>query len=335
MSVCRLNPLYTQLAETISPEGRAKTATKLNQHVVEFCCGIASVQTNGLYTYMQNVMDLQEVKRIAEASLTIYSRLIQLYQQDLLRITSDSTAKLLTEVRRSHPDFSEPANLSDIEQLSRVMEPVLLQFQAEHTQAKDWRTLGFITTQLNFCNQWIINQLTPLEQILLTPYLMFIEEQVAHPWHRVCAAAARYPSDSPVLTLLETMIPMCQQIAERAYYSLAQLLPNHCSRRGKLTNPGVTHSCVRDFKMFQAYLWLCVLEESLVPVEQELLTLCVMVLPSVGVSWTMTELWTQVLADELIHHLEPSQQQYVLTYMTGIHQAFLDARVQLDIPLAS
>ncbi|NJP09881.1 MAG: hypothetical protein HC866_10675 [Leptolyngbyaceae cyanobacterium RU_5_1] len=322
--------LYTQLAEAVSSEGRAKTAAKLNQRILKLRCEIASIETNRFYTYLQNVMDLHEVKRIAETSFKIYTGLMDFYQHDLLSTTSAFTTSLSPVVL--HPDHHslDLINLSDIERLADALEPVLLEFQDQQGQAKDWQTLGVITTQLNFCNQWITDKLTPLEQVLLGPYLQFVEEQVAHPWRRVCAMAGRYSVDSPVLAIAEKMIPRCEEIAQSAYESLTRLLPNHYSRRGRLTHPGIAHSCVRDFKIFQSYLWLCVLEDSLVSVEQELLSLCVAVLPGIGVQWEMMELWTQVLADELVRRIEPFQQPLVTSYTTGMHQVFLKARAQLD-----
>ncbi|NJP12604.1 MAG: hypothetical protein HC866_26665 [Leptolyngbyaceae cyanobacterium RU_5_1] len=329
---------YTKLTEAISLEGRVKTAAKLNERIIELRCEMASVKTSALYAYMQNVMHLQEVKRIADASFKIYTQLVDLYQQNLLNAAFVPAAEPLISALRPEPKPLKLAIASNIDRLSSALEPVLLEFQQEHSQLKDWRTLGFLTTQINFCNQWITDKLTPIEQVLLSPYLTFIEEQVAHPWQRVCAAAARHPADSLVLALAEQMIPMSGEIADAAYSALTRLLPNHRSRRGMLTNPGVTHSCIRDLKMFQVYLWLCVLEESLVPVEEELVRLCVMVLPSVGVQWEMTELWTQVLTDEVIRRIEPSRRKhvlpYVLPYTSGIEDAFLAARIQLDTQLS-
>ncbi len=125
--------------------------------------------------------------------------------------------------------------------------------------------------------------------------------------------------DSPVIDLVEKMIPLSQEIAEAAYHTLMRQLPRHRSRRGVLDQPGIAHSCVRDLKMFQAYLWLRVLEGNLVAVEQELLELCIRVLPSVGVKWELIKLWTQVLADEILRYLNPQEQQYIQPYIIKIH----------------
>jgi hypothetical protein len=205
-----------------------------------------------------------------------------------------------------------------------------MQFQEYHHQAKDWRSIGFLTTQLNFCNNWLAHSLTQPELVLLNPYLKFVEEQIAHPWQRAYAAGAVHSPNSPVLQLAERMIPAAEDIAQVVYSKLVEHLPYHQSRRGSLDYPGVTHSCLRDLKMFQSYLWLCVLKESMAPIEEELLRLCIMVLPSIGVKWSMIELWIQMLADEIMSRIEPSQQHYVLPYTAGMYQSFVVAKAYLD-----
>jgi hypothetical protein len=52
--------------------------------------------------------------------------------------------------------------------------------------------------------------------------------------------------------------------------------------------------------MFQAYLWLCLVEEILDPIKDELVKLCVMVMTGVDVKWEMTERWNELLADEVL-----------------------------------
>ena len=90
-----------------------------------------------------------------------------------------------------------------------------------------------------------------------------------------------------------------------------------------MSNPHVAHSCLRDLEMFQAYLWLCVLEESLRPIERELVSLCVMVMPSVGVELK------RLLTDEIISRVQPEHKPLFLNYTQGMEQAFFDARKRL------
>jgi hypothetical protein len=209
-----------------------------------------------------------------------------------------------------------------IAELATELEPLLLQFQKHHVASQDCRTVGFLTTLLNFSNRLIPDKLTLPEQILIQPYLKFVEEQVALPWQRICAAAAWYQTDSPTFQLVEQMLPQSGEIAQAVYPKLVQLLPNHRSRRGKLNDPGITHSCLRDLEMFQAYLWLCFLEKSMMPIEQELVDLCVMVMTGVKVKWEMTELWNKLLTEEILSRVTPQQKLLLLPYTTRMQQAF-------------
>lgn len=219
--------------------------------------------------------------------------------------------------------------IANIKNLAAEIEKFLLRYQDQHIIAKDWRAIGFITTLLNFSNKLIIHQLTSAEKVLLCPYFKFVEEQVAIPYERVCAAAAKHQLGSKALTLVEQMFPMASEIASTVYCQLIQLFPHHRSKRGGLSNPDVAHSCLRDLDMFQAYLWLCVLEESLRPIERELVSLCVMVLPSVGVEWEMTDKWKRLLTDEIISRVQPEHKPLLLNYTQGMEQAFFDARKRL------
>ena len=322
----------SNLVEASSPEGRALTAAKLNDLIIEIKCEIATIKTNALYAYIPNIVDLAEAKHLARFALLVYQKLIEIYQQPSQSATSLRVMRMQATVDSLRGSLSS-WGMPPIEELATALEPVLLEFQAQHIASKDWRTLGFITTLLNFANKLLHSQLTLPEQVLLEPYFKFIEEQVALPWQRVCAAAARHQLGSPAFTLVEQMFPASREIAQTVYHKLVQLLPNHRSRRGGLDDPGITHSCLRDLEMFQAYLWLCVLEGSMAPVEEELVDLCVMVMTGVDVKWEMTQLWNQVLADELLARVTPSQRNILLPYTQGLQQAFLKERDRFQVTL--
>ena len=176
----------------------------------------------------------------------------------------------------------------------------------------------------------MLETLTHPERILITPYFKFIEEQVALPWQRVCAAAASHPLSSPAFTLVEQMLPQSQEIAETVYLRLAHCHSHHRSRRGGLSHPGIRHSTIRDLEMFQAYLWLCVLEGSLVPVEQELVELCVMVMTGVGVSWELIQQFIQVLFDEVLDRVSSEQKCLLLPYTQEMLKAFKKEQVRFE-----
>lgn len=324
----RLNPSILPKKETpalnewiaaASPEGRAATVEKLNESFLRIRCQLAGIETSDLYSYMPRVLDCNELRRLAEVSLTLYQEILKLYQHQF-PLTTTSLTSLLNMPSAGLVDvYSIPR----IEELIAALEPKLLEFQMFHQRAKDWRSVGFLTTQLNFCNNWLLKSLTLPEQQLVTPYLMFLEEYAAHPWQRVCAAAARYDVAHPALELAEQMIPEAEGIAANVYQQLLKVIPNHASRRGTLAHPGVKHSCLRDLKMFQAYLWLCILQQNMAAIETELVSLCLMVLPSVSVKWELIDCWLQALTDEIHRQIKPSQHDLVLPYTKRMQQAFV------------
>ncbi|MBD2775924.1 hypothetical protein [Iningainema tapete] len=296
---------YSSMLAAASPEGRAATVAKLKDNILDVNCQMAWIQTKTLYGYIPNILDLNEARRITQFSLRVYRKLLEIYQQQSV--------------------LGIPA----VEELAYGLEPILMIFQEQHIVSKDWRALGFMTTQLNFSNSLILRKLAPAEKVLLAPYLQFVEEQVAMPWQRVCAAAAKYELDSPVFILVEQMLSAVGEIAQAAYQRLVELFPHHRSRRGGLNDLSITHSCLRDLVMFQAYILLCFLEESLTPIEVELLPLCVMVVEGVDIKWEMTEKWCQVLAWEIEIRLNPEQSSLLLPYVHQMQQLFFAHRERL------
>lgn len=319
---------YGDLVAAASLEGRAATVAKLKDNVLDNKCQMAGIQSKALYNYLPEILDLNEARRITKFSFRVYKKLLDIYQQQSIHPASD-TAKLSAIAGDTESNSHSAWGIPAIDEVANALEPVLLIFQEQHIASKDWRTLGFITTQINFSNKLICRRLTPIEQVLLYPYLRFVEEQVAIPWQRVCAAAAKHEVGSPTLNLVEQMMPIADDIARTVYNRLVQMFPQHVSRRGSLTEPTVTHSCLRDLNMFQAYLWLCFLEESIVAIDKELVTLCVMVMESVEVKWELTEEWSQMLTDEMLSRMQPEQQQMFLPYVKGMREAFYGHRDRL------
>lgn len=313
---------YCSLIDAESPEGRNLTVTKLKDKILNTNCQAAWMETEKLHDYIPNVLDVNEANRITEFSFRIYRKLLEIYQQQSLQNTS-STLESTPDKRLTY------VGIPDIDSLAYSLEPILLIYQEQHIASGDWRCLGFMTTQLNFTNQFILNQLEPAEKLLIQPYLKFVEEHVAIPWNRVCVAAAKHELNSPQLNLLEKMLPVAPQIAKSVYCQLVELLPNYRGRRGTLTEPGITHSSLRDLNMFQAYILLCCLEASLASMEKELLPLCIAVVEAVGIDWKLTEKWCYVLASELENYVTLEEKALLEPYTQGMKQLFFRKRYNL------
>lgn len=314
--------LRSALITAASPEGRAATAAKLHEKLLDKNCKYAISQSRDLYADLQKILDLREALRLSQFALQIYIQLLKLYQE-LPSIEHPSTEQFWSHIN------SSPASawgLPKVEKLADALEPVLLKYQEQYVLSKDWRMLGFITTQLNIANELSLKELTPVEQVLIQPYFNFVEEQVALPWQRVCAAAEKHDVSSPAFLLVERMLPMSSDIAATVYRRLAETFPTHRSRRGTLSHAGVKHSCLRDLNMFQAYLWLCVLQETMEPIEQELAALCIMVMESVGVKWEVTARWCELLVDEILNRVPPEHKSLLLPYGEDMVEAFYNRR---------
>lgn len=305
-----------ELLKAATPEGKASTCQKLRDKMLDVNCQMGWIQTKNLYSYIPNILDLSEARRITQFAFRVYRKLLDIYQQQSPEIEAENN---------SLSQWVIPA----VEELAYALEPILIIFQEQHVASKDWRSLGFMTSQLNFTNQLMLKRLTTAEKALLTPYLKFVEEQVAMPWQRVCSNATNYELNSPSLKLVEQMMSSSSDIAQSVYYKLLELLPDSRSRRGKLAERGVNHSCLRDLTMFQAYILLCFLEKSMVPIEQELIPLCAMVVQGVEIKWELTENWCEILASEMENRLDSEQKVLLQPYTQGMRQSFFKERRSL------
>jgi hypothetical protein len=327
-SLSRNPKFYGELIKAALPEARALTAAKLSKNVLERTSNQVEIRAKLLYDYIPDIIDSHSGQRITEFGCQVYQKLLEFYQQQS-GIVVAPIARQMTIGNVYEPTSLVLSAIPNIEKLANELELLLLKYQEQHIIAKDWRVLGFLTTLFNFTNKLLINQLTPAEKVLLCPYFKFVEEHVAIPWQRVCAAAANHQLGSEALTLVEQMFPVAAEIGSVVYCQLLQLFPDHRSLRGRLSHPDVAHSCLRDLDMFQAYLWLSVLEGNLRPLEQELVPLCVMVMPSVGVQWEMMDRWKRLLVDEIENRVQPEHKPLLQNYIHGMEEAFFAERQRL------
>ncbi|MBD0346552.1 MAG: hypothetical protein ICV63_17345 [Coleofasciculus sp. Co-bin14] len=313
-----------ELLNATSPQGRSQTVANL-QRMVEINCKCAGIQTNVIFSYIPNIVGITEAQGIARSAAQVYQQVLEVYQQQL-----PSPALLAIQSQRETIDISSDAftsimprlSLSEVKQLVTVLEPVLLQLQEQYLSVSDRRTIGFMSTQFHLTSKLVLNRLTLAEQLLLSPYFKFIEEQVCIPWQRVCAAATHHEINSPILALVQTLLPASKEIAQQVYHRAAQLYPNHRSRGGTLSEPGVKASSIRDIEMFQGYLWLCALEGNMKAVEEEFLPLCMMVFPSINVTWELVEQLLPLLVTEIQVRVSPAQMRLLEPYTQAMQQLF-------------
>lgn len=308
-----------ELVEVASEEQRSQTANKIKR-ILHLSCELAGLEANSLFSYIPNIVNLAEARRMAQYVECVYDKAFLIYKQQqppsyFLKFI-DSSSDLFSKI--ALPSLMLPMICT----LAEELEPSLLQLQQQHLSSKDPRTIGFLTTHFHFSTRELFKQLNRCEQVLVTPYLKFIEEQACIPWQRICAIAAHYPPNSLALSVVEQLLPLSHDIATAVYQRALATHSQHRSRRGKLDHPGVRASTLRDLHMFQGYLWLCVLEGNMTAIEHELLPLCVAVFPSVEVKWDLVRQMVRLLTLEVQARINPEQQQFLQSYLQALQDIF-------------
>lgn len=313
-----------ELVEFAATAARSRTTEKV-KHLLQLDCEVASLKANTLFAYIPNIVDLAEARVLAGSVQQVYDRTLTIYMRQ------KPPSQYLKYLDTSATLFSKLAltslMLPLLQQLADELEPTLLNLQNQYVAAKDARAIGFLTTQFHLSSREVFKRLTLTEQVLLTPYFKFVEEQVCIPWQRICAAAANHLSGSPSFKLVEQAIGQSQSIAEAVYQQAAKRYPKHTSRRGSLVQPDIAASTIRDLNMVQGYLWLCVMEQNMQAIEQELLPLCIMVFPSIEVKWDLVEQMLQLLVEEIHSRLNPPQQKLLSPYTRSMVEIFTGANL--------
>lgn len=311
-------PVRSKLREAVSKQGRQQTAQKLSKKVVEQQCNLAAVRTRALYSDEQ-AANFKEISGLAKLISRIYLQLIEIYQE--------SAPVVLSYGKQDHA-LIEPSleswGIPKINRLAAALAPLLLELQTQNQSSQSWQSAGFATTQISLSNTLLLEQLEPTEQVFIKCYFQFLEEQVALPWQQMCAAAVAYTSRSAVFAVVERILPMTHDIAVATYTRWSSTFQNYSSRRGDLSSPAIKHSCIRDFEMFQVYLWLSFLAKDLKFVKQELSAICVMVYGVLNIPWAMTVDGNILLMREILDRLEPYEKSLVRPYTQHMINAFPD-----------
>lgn len=302
-----------------SPVGRRKTLEKLDQHVIQDACRLAAVRTKDLYIPYEVLM-LEKTSELAQFTAKIYPLLLHVYQVSTPTVVFSQFESLKGD-DKSFKVFAPP----EIDVLVNTLDPFLSDFQTLSDEiTTDWQTRSFLTTQISLANGLLLDTLNSAEQVLLKPYFDFLEEYVGIPWQRLCIVAGKHSSASSMVTLVERMVPKIPETSIAVYRQWCQEFVHYRSRRGQLDHPGIVHSALRDFDMFQVYLWICVLTGNLDVIEHKLLRLCALVYRGLDIPWEMTIRGVELLAQEILQQLSPHQRERVLPYTQGMQMLFED-----------
>jgi hypothetical protein len=313
----------SDLLEATSPEERVKTSHKILRHL-RMNCNLAGIRTMDLFANSPNVVNLAEVQHIANYVRQVYVKLVEVYQRQLfwkfsLRLSDPAIAKTsVSDISALNPVFGLPV----FADLASEIDFVLSELRDQLLNAQDPREIGFATTQFHFTTKAVFEEISTLEKLLIEPYFRFAEEQVCIPWHQICTAAANHTPSSTKVSIVRQFLPQSEQIATAVYLKAVSLYPTHQSRRGSLQTPEIEASTLRDIKMFQAYLWLSMLEGSLETIRKRLLPACLMVFPSVQVSWELVNQMLQLLIEEIQARSTKEQWAELLPFTQSLQEIF-------------
>lgn len=313
-----------RLAVVISEDSRQETQKKLLR-VIDTDCIMAAIQAQKLVAESGQVLQLGEARELSMQISKVYKSLLVLYVEDfvfspvldLLHNFETREAKMLA-LEKIVPAF---------DRLMNALRPLLVQLQSLYATSKNRRAIGFLTTQLHLSRQRILARLDSYERLWLSPYLQLIEDFVCIPWQRVCVAATRAMPEQVLMA--QKLLFSSETIAGQVYQRALRTFPNHMSRQGRIQSSAVQQSSVRDLSMFQAYMWLCVLEGNLSSVQEELLPLCMLVFPCAQVKWNFVVQGIRWLIEEIQAELEPKQQQLFMLTAAPIERLFVAANPEV------
>ncbi|MEO0870160.1 MAG: hypothetical protein AAFY17_17360 [Cyanobacteria bacterium J06642_11] len=283
-------------------------------------------------------------KRIKEASHRAAARTKSLYLQheylqfndtvDLSKFTLATIPVLLRYYQQQEPLVIAPdpgtvANPSDVQfgiakvsDLANHLGNCFAEFQAQHAASKDWLVQCFLTTQISLTSVSLLGALDPVEQAMFSPYCNLLEEYVSIPWWRLCQSAAQHSQPSPHYRLVEKMLPRTSEISLTVFEEWRQQFGTYTGARGNLRDLKLRRSSIRDFDMFQIYLWLSFLDGTSDIFEKELVMFCAYIFKGLGIPWVMTVTGTRLLLEEILSQLTSEEQAIASNAISGMMRAF-------------
>lgn len=283
------------LAEITSHEGRVRTANHLKHNLK-----LASAQA---WSLTENLLS-DEVRRHG----------IDLNVINPWQIAADSHA-LFQKALDAYGDRVTPRRLSVIVggEFGRVRQ--------KYT-ADDPRAIGFVSMQFHYTGQTLLESLSSAERLLLEPYFKVMDDHLYMPLRAAYDAAANHPQTSPALRGVQRLLPISTRIAQEVCKQVCRQYPSYETYSGALSAPQVRTSSIRDVEMFQVYLCLCVLEDSIEAVQRELFPLCAMLYPRLRVSWRLVQEMLQAIGWEMHDRLPPNDVAVFLPYLGAFTEMF-------------
>ncbi len=187
---------------------------------------------------------------------------------------------------------------------------------------QDPRVIGFVSMQLFNTRQYILQPLPPQEKAIVAEYFKVIDDLLYMPLQRAYSAAAKYDYDSPLLEMVRKGLPLSSDIAHHVCHEILKIYPNYQCYSGNLQDQMVLTSSIRDVEMFQIYLWVCVLENNVESIQEELFPLCTMLYPCLKVRWKLVQEMIHLIGEEMRMCFQPEQEKLVHPYFAAMTQMF-------------
>lgn len=259
---------------------------------------------------------------IAGDSFKIYEKAIDVYTNFAPSRKPSMVIKLTAkqESRSSGVPFRYTEHLAP-NQLTKAISSSLGALRRKYTQ-QDPLVIGFASMQFHFTSQMLLQLLSHTEQKLLNNYFKVIDDHLYMPLQRAYTAAAKHECDSLALSAVQHLLPHSTNIAKSITQKVIKLYPTYRSYSGKLNHQKVITSSIRDVEMFQVYLWVCALEGNISAIQQELFPLCVMLYPTLKVSWEIIRQMLHLLGQEISERLNTEQANTLMPYFQVLWHMF-------------
>lgn len=186
----------------------------------------------------------------------------------------------------------------------------------------DPRVISFVSMQFHHTGRELISDLPQKEQVLLSEYFKVIDDHLYMPLQRAYEAAAKEDYNSPRLNLVQQLLPISGKISQDICKRVIDLYPDYQSASGLLSKPSVRVSSLRDVEMFQVYLWVCVLEGDTAAIQEELFPLCLMLYPTLNVSWELVRQMLHLMGQRIHAELSAKQAATLQPYMQALWVMF-------------
>ena len=205
--------------------------------------------------------------------------------------------------------------------LATVIGPACGQVRAE-IAANDPRVLGFMSMQIHYTGQKLLEPLSQAERVLIEDYFKVLDDHLYMPLQRAYEAAAAHSPQSNPLAAVQSLMPQSGNLAQEICQYVIQKFGSYASLSGALADETVLVSSIRDAEMFQIYLCVCTLENSLAAFQEELFPLCLMLYPPLKVEWWLVRSLVEQLDQRLRLRLHPQQASCFHPYLSAMQELF-------------